>query len=241
MAVDSQRRRRSSLMSSIATRPNDVFAPSLTCDRWNRDRLLVGGTQPVTGGGCRCFWTYRVSTAPMWTASRCPLPTRSALAKINRGDRATMRRRQPALAPRRETVTAGTATAIATGSMLPRGADAVVMIEHTDIQEGRLVIRRPATPGGNISFAGTDIGQGEIVLRRGELLTSRETGVLAALGLAEIAVVRRPRVAILSTGDELLPSGAPDQAGLYSRQQFHRPGRRRSRTGRRAGCPGHFS
>jgi putative molybdopterin biosynthesis protein len=117
------------------------------------------------------------------------------------------------MAPR-ETVTAGTATVIATGAMLPRGADAVVMIEDTDIQEGRLVISRPATPGGNISFAGTDIGQGEIVLRRGELLTSRETGVLAALGLVEVAVVRRPRVAILSTGDELIPPGAPMKPGF---------------------------
>ncbi len=117
------------------------------------------------------------------------------------------------MAPR-ETVTAGTATAIATGAMLPRGADAVVMIEDTDIQVEFLVISRPATPGGNISFAGTDIGQGEIVLRRGELLTSRETGVLAALGLAEIAVVRRPQVAILSTGDELIPPGAPMKSGF---------------------------
>jgi putative molybdopterin biosynthesis protein len=117
------------------------------------------------------------------------------------------------MAPR-QTVTTGTTTAIATGAMLPRGANAVVMVEDTDIQEGELVIRRPATPGGNISFAGTDIGQGEVVLRRGELLTSRETGVLAALGLAEVAVVRRPRVAIFSTGDELIPPGAPMKPGF---------------------------
>jgi putative molybdopterin biosynthesis protein len=101
----------------------------------------------------------------------------------------------------------GTASAIATGGMLPRGADAVVMIEHTDVKDGRLLVRRPATPGANVSFAGTDIGMGEVVLRDGELLTSRETGVLAALGLAEVPVVRRPRVAILSTGDELIPPG----------------------------------
>ena len=62
---------------------------------------------------------------------------------------------------------------IATGGMLPRGADAVVMIEFTDVTEGELILQRPVAPGANITFAGTDIGQGEVVLYRGELLTSR--------------------------------------------------------------------
>src|SRR5207302_3138420 len=57
-------------------------------------------------------------------------------------------------------------------------------------------------------------GRGETVLRRGELLTSRETGVLAALGLARVSVVRRPRVAVVSTGDEIIPAGAPMRPGL---------------------------
>lgn len=113
----------------------------------------------------------------------------------------------------RESVAAGTATPIATGGMLPRGADAVVMIEATDVCDGRLVLRRPVFPGANITFAGTDIGRDEIVLRRGELLSSRETGVLAALGVEEIAVVRRPRVAIVATGDELIPPGRTMKPG----------------------------
>jgi putative molybdopterin biosynthesis protein len=117
------------------------------------------------------------------------------------------------MAPR-QTVAPGTATAIATGAMLPRGADAVVMIEHTDVRNGRLVVRRPAAPGSHVTFTGTDIGRDEIILRRGELLTSRETGVLAAVGLADVAVVRRPKVAILSTGDELIPPGAPMKPGF---------------------------
>lgn len=108
----------------------------------------------------------------------------------------------------------GTATAIATGAVVPRGADAVVMIEYTDAAGAALQVRRPVAPGANITFAGTDVGRGETVLRRGELLTSRETGVLAALGVARVAaVVRRPRVAIVSTGNELLPPGAPMQPG----------------------------
>jgi putative molybdopterin biosynthesis protein len=108
----------------------------------------------------------------------------------------------------------GTATAIATGGAVPRGADAVVMVEYTDAEGGRLTVRRPAVPGANITFAGTDIGRGETVLRRGELLTSRETGVLAALGLPRVAVVRRPRVAVLSTGDELVAPGGAMRPGL---------------------------
>jgi putative molybdopterin biosynthesis protein len=114
----------------------------------------------------------------------------------------------------REPVRPGTATAIATGAMLPRGADAVVMVEHTDLRDGQLVLMRPVAPGANLTFAGTDIGQGEVVLRRGERLSSRETGVIAALGMNHVPVVRRPRVAILSTGDELLPPGAPMQPGM---------------------------
>jgi len=113
-----------------------------------------------------------------------------------------------------QAVERATATIIATGAIVPRGADAVVMIEHTDADAGRLTVRRPVAPGENITFAGTDIGRGETVLRRGELLTSRETGVLAALGLARLSVVRRPRVAIVSTGDEIIPAGAAMRPGL---------------------------
>src|SRR5262245_3357798 len=85
----------------------------------------------------------------------------------------------------------GLAGVIATGAMLPRGADAVVMVEHTDSGKsaGEVLVRRPVTPGANLTFAGTDIGRGETVLRRGDLLTSRETGVLAALGVTGAAVV----------------------------------------------------
>src|SRR5450759_4620660 len=95
--------------------------------------------------------------------------------------------------PRAE-VTAGTATLIATGGMLPRGADAVLMVEHTRVEGDALVVTRPVVPGANVSFAGTDIARGELVLRRGTRLSARETGVLAALGLDPVEVVRRPRV-----------------------------------------------
>ena len=113
-----------------------------------------------------------------------------------------------------QAVGAGQAMVIATGGMLPRGADSVVMVEHTDMENAALLVRRPVTPGGGVSFAGSDIAAGEIVLRRGETLTSRETGVLAAIGAAEVEVVRRPRVGIVSTGDEIIEPGQPMRPGL---------------------------
>ncbi len=107
-------------------------------------------------------------------------------------------------------VTTGTATTIATGAVLPRGADAVVMVEHTRIgDQGDLLVEHPVSPGARITFAGTDVSRGETVLRAGQLLTSREIGVLAAIGCDTVSVVRRPRVAIISTGDEIIPPGTP--------------------------------
>lgn len=118
----------------------------------------------------------------------------------------------PGMVPSRE-VTAGHSTVIATGAMVPRGADAVVMVEHTEVVQAdgisTVEIRRAVTAGENVSYAGTDIARGETVLRAGQLLTSREIGVLAALGVAEVQVYRRPRVAILSTGDEIVSPGSP--------------------------------
>jgi putative molybdopterin biosynthesis protein len=120
----------------------------------------------------------------------------------------------PGIAPR-ETVTVGRASMIATGGMLPRGADAVVMVEHTEVDRAgkQLDIMRASVPGENISYAGTDIAKGETVLRKGQTLTSREIGVLAAVGLAQVSVFRQPQVAILSTGDEIVAPGEPLRPG----------------------------
>jgi len=113
------------------------------------------------------------------------------------------------------TVMTGTAMTIATGGMLPRGANAVVMIEDTEIAEDQsLLVHRAVAAGFGVSFAGTDIGAGEILLHRGNLLTSRETGSLAAIGCSSVPVWRRPRVAIISSGDEIIPPGEPMQPGL---------------------------
>jgi putative molybdopterin biosynthesis protein len=106
----------------------------------------------------------------------------------------------------------GTATTIATGGVIPRGADCVVMIEQTeliDTGEPSIELRRTAAPGQFISYAGSDIARGETLLRRGTRVGSREIGMLAACGLAMVDVVRRPKVAVLSTGDELVAPGEP--------------------------------
>lgn len=108
----------------------------------------------------------------------------------------------------------GTAVAIATGGMLPRGADAIVMVEHADQDHNDILVRRAVHGGFGVSFAGTDISAGETVLRRGAVLTSRETGVLAALGIVEVEVWRRPRVGVVSTGDEIIAPGQPMEPGL---------------------------
>src|SRR5262245_24169292 len=111
------------------------------------------------------------------------------------------------------TVRTGEAVGIATGGMMPRGAHAVVMVEHAEARAGSLRIARAVTPGSGVSFAGTDITTGETVLRRGQLLTSRDTGVLAAIGVSSVDVWRKPVVAILSTGDEIIAPGDPMQPG----------------------------
>ena len=108
------------------------------------------------------------------------------------------------------TVAPGTATAIATGGVIPRGADAVVMIEWTDLFEAdppAIELRRAVAAGQFVSYAGSDIARGENLLRGGILIGSREIGMLAACGIAEIEVVRKPKVAVLSTGDELVSPG----------------------------------
>lgn len=115
-------------------------------------------------------------------------------------------------------VAAGHASTIATGGMVPRGADAVVMVEDTELLEDEagsmsVALRRALAPGTAITFAGADIARGETILRAGQLLTSREIGLLAAVGLAEVEVFRKPRIAVISTGDELTQPGQPLPVG----------------------------
>ncbi|MGL9621438.1 molybdopterin biosynthesis protein [Bradyrhizobium sp. U531] len=119
--------------------------------------------------------------------------------------------------PPKMQVTAGTATPIATGGPLPRGADAVVMVEHTQpAGPDGIDVRRAVSPGQFVSYAGSDIARGEALLRAGTIIGSREIGMLAACGIAEVKVARKPRIAVISTGDELVqPGGALRPAAIY--------------------------
>src|SRR5690606_19078336 len=102
---------------------------------------------------------------------------------------------------------AGTCTGIATGAPVPDGADAVVMVEQTSRDGDAVLFHQPAERGHNIARAGSDLVAGETALVPGALLTPARIGVAAALGRTELDVYARPRVAILSAGDEIVEPG----------------------------------
>ncbi|HVP16329.1 MAG TPA: gephyrin-like molybdotransferase Glp, partial [candidate division Zixibacteria bacterium] len=101
----------------------------------------------------------------------------------------------------------GEAAEIVTGAPMPEGAAAVVMVEHTSRRGDDVTVFTAAAENENIMKAGSDIKKGEIALRKGQLLGSREIGVLAALGKAKTKVYKVPRIAILSTGPEITEPG----------------------------------
>jgi molybdopterin molybdotransferase len=120
-------------------------------------------------------------------------------------------------------VTPGTAVRIMTGAAIPQGANAVVPFEETDEPSksahkgrrrghGQVRIFKEATVGDHIRQAGEDVQKGHLVIRRGTVLRPPEIGVLASLGQATVRVVRRPVIAVLSTGDELVQVGQPKPA-----------------------------
>ena len=99
----------------------------------------------------------------------------------------------------------GQAARIATGGMLPPGADAVVMVEYTEEIGDLVEIRRPVAPGENVISKGEDVAQGEVVFKKGTRITPGHIGLLAGLGVTSLRVHARPQVGIISTGDELVP------------------------------------
>ncbi len=96
---------------------------------------------------------------------------------------------------------------IATGAPVPKGADAVVMVEYTRLAGDGVEIKREARVGDNIAPEGEDIKKGEAVVKAGEFLTPGRLGAVAALGFSRVKAYARPRVAIYSTGNEVVPQG----------------------------------
>ncbi len=102
---------------------------------------------------------------------------------------------------------------VATGSMIPRGSDSVVMVEYTSVKDSEVSVFRPTYPGENILKAGSDISEGELVLREGVEIGPVEVGLLASIGRKIVKVYKKPRVAIVSTGPEILEPGEPLSEG----------------------------
>jgi molybdopterin molybdotransferase len=107
----------------------------------------------------------------------------------------------------------GEAIAISTGAVIPEGADAVVRVEDTGALDGRVEIREAIPAGNNVRHAGDDIESGVTVLERGATLGAAELGVIASVGVGEVSCARRPRLAVLTTGDELLEPGEAQRPG----------------------------
>jgi molybdopterin molybdotransferase len=107
----------------------------------------------------------------------------------------------------------GEAIEISTGAVIPDGADSVVRVEATSVRDARVEIEAEVKPGTNVRRAGDDIEPGAKVLSRGVRIGAAELGVLASVGAASVNCIRRPRLAVLTTGDELLEPGAPGKPG----------------------------
>jgi len=111
------------------------------------------------------------------------------------------------------TVEKGTTVEIVTGAPLPKGADAVVMLEYVVQKNNTIFTHRSVSKGENVMKAGSDIHKDEVILKKSQTLSSREIGVLAALGFAQVNVYKRPRVAVVSTGAEIVEPGKPLSPG----------------------------
>jgi molybdopterin molybdotransferase len=104
-------------------------------------------------------------------------------------------------------VTMGTAVRVTTGAPVPTGADAIVMVEFTEEQDGYVTIKTTVEPGSNVRPVGQDLAEGQLVLAHGTLVGAPEIGLLAMIGKTEVLVHPAPRVGVMSTGDELVEPG----------------------------------
>ena len=107
----------------------------------------------------------------------------------------------------------GQATRIMTGAMMPSGADSVVMVEKTEAKEGGVDIFDSAAKAQNVRFVGESVKTGDLVMSAGKVIRPQEIAMLASLNISEIDIYQRPKVAVVSTGDELTPLGGELKPG----------------------------
>ena len=119
----------------------------------------------------------------------------------------------PAGATRTAPIPRGAAVKIMTGAIIPPGCDSVVPIEDVEVHDGELLIRGKITHGMNVRLRAEDVAVGDLVIPAGTLLRSSEIGMITSLGRTMVSVTRKPRAAVLSTGDELVEAGMTPQPG----------------------------
>ena len=138
---------------------------------------------------------YAVKAEDTFMASESEPVRLKVIGEVHAGD-------APALKPGR-----GEAVYISTGASLPEGTDAVIQFEDVERVGDEILVFKPAYPTMGVMKAGVDIGKGKPLLRKGTRLTFKETALLSAVGIAKVPVFRRPKVAVISTGSEIIPPG----------------------------------
>ena len=138
---------------------------------------------------------YAVKAEDTFMASESEPVRLKVIGEVHAGD-------APALKPGR-----GEAVYISTGASLPEGTDAVIQFEDVERVGDEILVFKPAYPTMGVMKAGVDIGKGKLLLRKGTRLTFKETALLSAVGIAKVPVFRRPKVAVISTGSEIIPPG----------------------------------
>jgi len=105
-------------------------------------------------------------------------------------------------------IESGKAVAIATGAKIPEGADAVVMVEHAQLENGKVKIFREIERGKNVALKGEDVKSGQVLLKKGTWLTPQDVGMIASVGIDKVLVFKKPKVAVFATGSELVEPGS---------------------------------
>ncbi|WP_022948564.1 molybdopterin molybdotransferase MoeA [Methylohalobius crimeensis] len=222
-------------MSTLPSQPNctDFFDPRTISVTTALNRIL-DRLRPVKG--CETvsldIALNRVLAEPLVSSFDVPLHTNAAVdgfAIRSRdlppsGQTAVFQVIGEALAghPFSDDIAPDQSVAIMTGAPLPDETDTILMQEHVKALEGnRILVGDRHHAGENVRRAGEDIRQGETVLKPGRLLTPADLGLIASLGIIEIKVKRKLKIAVLSTGDEILPQGVPRKPGkLYDSNRF---------------------